>query len=303
MLLGKKFLRIAAALAVAAAAAHTAERVKAPAVQQSLLVSAAQIAKTDASTAISAGSGVPKSASLSTAVENPVGDLTGITPVAATTPPAAGDSCRPELQLSVLPGAMIHLSLAAPCNRGERFIVRHAGLAFSDRIRADGFATVSLPAMRPDALVAVYLQDSRLVLGKVAVPDASAYARFAIVWEPPADLDLRVTDGAKVLVGSGASIPDDQERVMALGLSSVKSPVLARVYSVPGRTLGAADITGELRITPASCGRTLRVETVYSAAGIATQAERVISVPLCGTAGDILVLKNLAPAPKLASPK
>jgi hypothetical protein len=79
--------------------------------------------------------------------------------------------------------------------------------------------------------------------------------------------------------------------------------VLARVYSVPGSDLGAADITGELRITPASCGRTLRLETVYSASGIATHAERSISVPLCGTAGDILVLKNLAPALKLAAPK
>lgn len=303
MLLGKKILRVAAALAVAAIAAHTAERLKAPAVEQSLLVSAAQIATAELSPDPSADSAVPKSASLSNASQDRVGDLTGITSVAATTAPAGGDRCRPELQLSALPGAMIRLAVAAPCNRGERFIVRHAGLSFSARTQADGRATVTLPALRTDALVAVYLQDSRLILGKVAVPDAAAYARFAIVWEMPAELELRVTDGDKVLVGSAAPVMGDEQRVIALGLDTVQSPVLARVYSVPGSSLGEADITGELRITPASCGRTLRVESVYSAAGIATHTERSISVPLCGTAGDILVLKNLAPAATLAAPK
>lgn len=232
-----------------------------------------------------------------------MGKLTGITPVAAATPPAGGDRCHPTLELAPLPGAMIYLSLDAPCNRGERIIVRHSGLSFSLKTQADGRTAVTLPAMRSDAMVAVYLQDARLVLGKVAVPDASAYARFAIVWELPAELELRVTEGNKVLVGSTAAAVEDGGRVIALGSADVQSPVLARVYSVPGKVLGEADITGELRITPASCGRTLRVETIYSLSGIATHSERTISVPLCGTAGDILVLKNLAPAPKLAAPK
>ena len=302
MFIGKKVLQVGAALAIAAAAAHTAERLKAPAVEQSLLDSAARLATTEISPAPPAVSAVPKSASLETSGEDRVGDLTGITPVAATTPPAGGDRCRPELQLAALPGAMIHLSLVAPCNRGEAFVVRHAGLAFSARTQADGLATLSLPALRKDAQVVVYLQDSRLVLGKVEIPDAADYARLGIVWEVPAELELRVTQGDKVLVGT-APAPGTAPRVIALGLPTVQSPVLARVYSVPGTRLGEADITAELRITPATCGRTLRVDTVYSSGGIATTDDQAISVPLCGTAGDILVLKNLAPAPKLAAPK
>jgi hypothetical protein len=152
-------------------------------------------------------------------------------------------------------------------------------------------------------MVAVYLQDSRLVLGKVAVPEAAGYSRLALVWEPPADLELRVTDGYKVLVGNSTPMPGEEQRVIALGQESMQSPVLARVYSVPGTDLGQVDITGELRITPASCGRTLRLETVYSSGGVATHAERAISVPLCGTAGDILLLKNLGAPLKLAAPK
>lgn len=287
-------------MGVAAIAAHTAERLKAPADDQSLLVTAAQLAEQDQPVATE--SPIPQSASLKSPVKQGMGDLIGITSVAATAVPAGDGPCQPHVALSALPGAMIHLSLAAPCNRGERVVVRHSGLSFSLKTQADGTATVTLPALKSDALVAVYLQDSRLVLGKVTVPDAGNFARFAVMWEPPADLELRVTDGDKVLVGSSTPTGETQQ-VIALGSTTVPSPVLARVYSVPGATLGHADITAELRITAESCGRTLRVETVHSAQGLAVADERSVSVPLCGTAGDILVLKNLAPALTLAAPK
>lgn len=303
MLPGKKILRITAAVVVAAAAAHTAERLRAPAVEQSLLISAAQLASDDRRAKPLGDPAVPKSASLSGTGETGLGELISITSVAASTPAAGSDRCRPDLQLDASPGAMIRVALVAPCNRGERVVLRHAGLSFTAKLQADGLATILLPALKSDAMVAAYLQDSRVLLGKVTVPDAAAYARYAIVWEPPAELELRVTDGDKVLVGSTATAVGDAQRVIALGVSSVPSPVLARVYSVPGHDLGRADITGELRITADSCGRTLRLETVHSVAGVATPAERSITVPLCGTAGDILVLKNLVPGPKLAIPK
>jgi hypothetical protein len=300
MLWGKKALRVTAAIAVAFGAAHTAEKLKAPAIEQSLLATAAERAVEDQAAATML-SPVPESASLSTPTNAAVGDVIGITSVAATTPVPVGEECQPRLVLSPLPGAMIEATLSAPCNRGERIVVRHSGLSFSALTKADGVATLVLPAMRTEAMVAVYLQDSRLVLGRVTVPDAAVYARYGITWDSPVDLELRVTDGNKVLVGSAATAGIEQ-RVMALGQSNLPSAVLAQVYSVPGRELGDADITAELRITPANCGRTVRVDMVHSVGGLATQSEQTISVPLCGTAGDILVLKNLAPALKLAAP-
>lgn len=300
MLWGKKVLRVSAVLAVAFGAAHTAERLKAPAAEHSLLLTAAEA--TRESHPATAARAVPDSASLSSPADPGIGEVIGITSVAATAPSASGEACQAQLTLEPLSGAMIEARLTAPCNRGERFVVRHSGLSFTAQIKADGLATVTLPALRTDAMVAVYLQDSRLVLGKVSVPDATRYARYAITWDSPVELELRVTDGAKVLVGSGV-VSGSAQAVMALGQTNLPSPVLSRVYSVPGRDLGDADITGELRITPATCGRTLRVETVHSIGGVATATEKTIAVPLCGTAGDILVLKNLAPALKLAAPK
>lgn len=303
MLWGKRVLRVTAVLAVAFGAAHTAEHLKAPAVEQPLLMTAAEMAQDDRAVAAATGrSAVPESASLSTPADPGLSDVIGITSVAAAAPPASGEACQPQLALTALPGAMIEAQLTAPCNRGERIVVRHSGLSFSAQTKADGLATVVLPALRSEAMVAVYLRDSRLVLGRVTVPDAADHARYAITWDSPIELELRVTDGDKVLVGSTTTAGTGQ-RVMALGQVNGAAPVLARVYSVPGKDLGDADIAGELRITPATCGRTLRVETVYSAGGVATQTEQTITVPLCGTAGDILVLKNLAPALKLAAPK
>ncbi|WP_438706468.1 hypothetical protein [Tabrizicola sp.] len=288
---------------VAFSAAHTAEKLRAPAVEQSLLLSAAQAA-TEARQSVSpTDASIPKSASLSGSPTGDLGAITGITSVAGTVPPANGDRCSPELTLAAAPGAMIQLTLSAPCNRSEKIVVRHSGLSFSARTGSDGRAVAVLPALKSEAMVAVYLNDARLVLGKVDVPDAASYTRFAIVWEHPTELELRVNEDGKVLVGSDVLSGGAAHPVMALGSTSVQSPVLARVYSVRGEDFGAADITGELRITPATCGRTLRVETVLSVAGTVTPAERSISVPLCGTSGDILVLKNLAPALKLAAPE
>jgi hypothetical protein len=304
MLWGKKALRIFAAVAVAIAAAHTAESLKGQEAQQSVLLTAAQRAEADpAPGAMPAASAVPVSASLSGSRGDALGDLVGITSVAATTPADRGDHCLPSMQLTAVAGAMIHLSLTAPCNRDERIVVRHSGLSFATRTRSDGAATILFPALKSDATVALYLADARLVLGRVAVPDMSGYSRYAIMWEWPAEVELRVTDGEKVLIGTAPAIGGSVPRVMALGSPDVQSPLMARVYSVPGRGLGKATLTGELRITPASCGRTLRVETVQSAGGVTNVEERAVAVPLCGTAGDILLLKNLGAALTLAAPK
>lgn len=304
MLWGKKVLRITAAVAVAALAAHTAESQKGQGSAQSLELAGFQLLATvrGATTGAAVGA-IPQSASLGAASDGGLGNLTGITPVAASTPAVAGDQCRPALQLQAAPGAMISLSLIAPCNRNERFVIRHSGLSFATRTGSDGSASILVPALKSDALVAVYLAESRLLLGKVTVPDAASYTRFAVTWEWPAEVELRATDGNRVLVATAGSVAGEPSRVMSFGSPDVQSPVMAHVYSTPGRDLGDVSLSAELRITPASCGRTLRLATVHAANGRAMAQEREVAVPLCGTAGDILLLKNLSPALKLATPK
>jgi hypothetical protein len=304
MLWGKKVLRVVAAVAVAFAAAHTAESRKGQATEEPLVTVEAKQVKATSSTIVLGGVGmVPKSASLAGPTGNGLDDLVSITPVAGTTHSSGGDHCRPRMDLAPAPAAMILMSLSAPCNRNERIVVRHSGLSFTARTEPSGNLRVLLPALKADAMVAVYLADARLVLGRVQVPDVTLYTRYAIAWEWPAELELRATDGDLVLAGSAASFTGGARQVISLGVADVQSPVMASVYSVPGKDLGDVDLTGELRITPASCGRTVRLGVMYSAAGQVSAQDEMVAVPLCGTAGDILMLKNLGATLKLAAPK
>jgi hypothetical protein len=296
---GKKVLRGSAVLLVAFAAGHIAETLKASDVAGAPVLDEPQRAELLHSGAGSIDEAIPQSASLSAGARPGLTDVVGIVPVAATTD-TPQDGCTPALQLVAAPEAMIELSLTAPCNRGERIVVRHSGLAFSARTNPEGKAELMVPALKVDALVAVYLEGSRLALGKVEVPDAANFTRLALIWDVGADFELRMTEGDHVLVGTNAATDATARKIIPLGLVSVQNPVLARVYSTPGASLGDAQITAELQITPVTCGRTLQVETLLSLNGKVTQSERSVAVPLCGTSGDILVLKNLPPDPTLA---
>lgn len=304
MLWAKKVLRITAAVAVAALAAHTAESQKGHGPARSPVLAAAErLSPARPSPEATGAAGVPPSASLGAPTDAPLGKLIGITPVAAPAPAGASDQCRPVMQLQAAPGAMILVSLSAPCNRSERIVLRHSGIAFATRTDAGGSARMLIPALKPEAMVAVYLAESRLLLGKVSVPDAASYARLAVTWEWPAEVELRATEGNRVLVAAAASPAAEPARILSLGSPDVQPSVMTHIYSAPGRDLGDVSLSAELRITPASCGRTLRLGTVYAANGRTAAREREVAVPLCGTAGDILLLKNLSPAPKLAAPK
>jgi hypothetical protein len=298
---GKKLLRVTAVGLVAFAAGHTAETFKSPASARMTSSDLDEGATLRSEAALHIDNSVPRSASLSTGAGATLDDLVGIVPVAATTE-AGSDNCSPELQLAAIADAMISVSLSAPCNRGERIIVRHTGLAFAARTGADGRANLTIPALKSDAMVAVYLEGSRFALGNVLVPDVADFTRLALIWDAPAEIELRVRDGDKVLVGGSAPHVPTTPTIHEFGLATVQAPVFARVYSAPGTDLGETEITAELRINPETCGRTLRLEVLYSRNGLVALTDRQVAVPLCGTAGDILVLKNLAPTSKLAIP-
>jgi hypothetical protein len=301
MVFGKKIVRVTAALLVAFAAGHAAETLKARTGEKSISIEALKDSESDRRMRSATESAVPPAATLAAAGSPGMQDLIGITSVAATLPKPELDACSPALQLAAMPGALIHLSLSAPCNAGQRIVVRHSGLSFAVRTGSNGRVGLSLPALKQDAMVAVYLEDSRLLLGRIEVPDAGEYTRFALAWEAPTELEFRVTSGERILVGSPDVAQGAVPVVMSLGSPSVQSPLFAQVYSVPGPALDDAEITADLRITPATCGRTLRLVSLLSQNGVVSQADLPVAVPLCGTSGDILVLKNLAPKLTLAT--
>jgi hypothetical protein len=269
-------LRIVAVLSVAVATGHAVE---------TLRTGPAHAAR-DAG--VASGGGLP--------------DLAGITSVAAASDPAAPDGCAPHLALAAAPGATIDLVLTAPCDMGERVVLRHSGLSFAERVGADGQLRLRLPALVPEALVAAYFEGSQVALQSVSVPEAAQVIRFVFQAAHPLRFDLRASEAGQVFAGSSARTGQDAARgVVTLGRPSVSQPIVAQVYSFPAADLGAADVTVELRITPETCSRSFQAETLLSSGGKVDPKTVPVAMPLCGTGGDILVLKNLLPAPKLAA--
>ena len=278
----KRALRVISVLSVALAAGQVAQTMRAPA-QTGVSVTVAK-----------AGSPVQLDA---------LPALLGITPVAATTADPETTRCAPSIALAAGASAMIDLSLNAPCNRGERVVIRHAGMSFTSVTSPDGQLHLQLPALQPEALVAAYFDGSQIALGSVTVPDATEHIRFVVQMAHPAQFDLRVEEGGQVYVGSyGRTAENPARRILPLGSGTVAQPLLAQVYSFPADDQAAGDLTVELKITAETCSRTLPAETLLARGGKVTSTKLAVAVPLCGTSGDILVLKNLLRDLKLAVP-
>jgi hypothetical protein len=219
--------------------------------------------------------------------------LSDITSVAGTVGTLGQDGCAVRLTLAPAPGAMIDLALSAPCNLGERVVVRHSGLSFTASIGGEGQLRLQLPALEADALVATYLEGAEIVLAKVMVPDASDYFRFAVQMPYPSQFDLRAKEGEQVYVSGKASLEGNQRRILSLGSLKSAKPMVAQVYSVLKSDLADPELIVEVRISSENCGTSIPAETILSNAGAVSSQRLDVEVPPCGASGDILLLKNL----------
>lgn len=292
----KRLLRVTAVLSVAFATGQAVESLRA-----SSLVADAPLGTSGGLHAMN--DHLPSSASLYAGDAGPLPDLMGITPVAAATERPETDACTPSLALSAADGAMIDLELRAPCDAGERIVIRHSGISFTALMGLDGRLLLSLPALEREALVAAYFEGSAIALAKVVVPDAGDQARFAFQVPYPVDFQLRAEEGDTIHVGgAGGAGWTPASRIMTLGSEAVVQPITAQVYTFPGIDLGSSTLSVDIRVNDQVCSRSFVAEARISQGGGVTAMTLPIVLPICGTAGDILVLKNLMPDTTLAAP-
>ena len=272
-------LRVAAVFSVAVAAGHVVQAMRGPSV---------------------AANGPDVLADASRATDLPA--LSGIAQVSATT--TGNDPvCALRLDLAAAPEAMIDLTLRAPCSIGEPVEIRHSGLAFSGSIAADGKLHLSVPAMTANALVAAYVGKTEIILGQVAVTEVEHFFRLAVHMPAEVQFDLRADEGGQVFAASGQMTGTGPQRVVQLGQRRAEDGLISQVYLTALKDLGNPELTAEVRITPETCGRTVAAEIITSRSGRVTHDLREIAMPLCGTSGDILLLKNLFPDVTLATPE
>lgn len=292
----KRLLRVYTVVSIAVATGHTVETLRAASAPSGDL-SALAASVTAEPTA--RGAALPQSASLGAVNPGDLPPLVGITSVSAAADDRAPGACAPTLALMAGDAATIEVALVAPCDPGERVVIRHAGLSFTSRTGPDGRLSLQLPALEAEALVAAYFEGSEVALARLSVPGMEDKLRFAVQMAEPVQFELRADEAGQVLAAGSAT--SNAGRIAALGDASVMDAMLAQVYTFPAASLTDGSVTVEVRITPETCSRTFPAETVTSIGGKALRSGLSVAVPLCGTAGDILVLKNLVQDPTLAA--
>lgn len=212
------------------------------------------------------------------------------------------DACAVWLVVTPEPGAMLDMSLFAPCDGGERVEISHAGLHFDARLGADGQLALSLPALTVQAELTVSFDDGRTSSDATEVGDAVLHDRVAIQWQGPASLGLNAYEfGADY--GSDAHIHPANPAVpgeAARGfLTTLGDTTLAQIYSFPtGLSAQAGQVALELEIavTDESCGQPLRIDALEVLAGGEAAVRAIqLEMPDCDGQGGFLVLKNLLP--------
>lgn len=213
--------------------------------------------------------------------------------------------CMVQLQLLPQPGAMIGLSLLAPCHANERIVLRHAGLAVTGKTSASGAYFGSLPALTARADVEVLFASGDREQASLAMPDAASIHRFIVQWQDEDAFQLHAFERGAGYHGPGhysaaaTGSPETGGFITLLGDSTTELPLLAEAFSyTPGTE---AQIVLEAAITATTCGREILGETLIAEGGSVNIADLTLAMPSCDAAGDILVLKNLVEDMKLAA--
>lgn len=210
------------------------------------------------------------------------------------------EDCPVHLDLVPQDGAMLGVTLVAPCHAEERLTLSHAGLIVTAKTSATGSLFTSLPALDMAGKVTVTFADKTTEEAMMPMPELQDLQRFAVQWSGEDRFALNAfLDGATYgepghLTAQPLAMLDGITEagaaVVALGDASVPLPLLAEVYTLP--TDGKAALTIEAQVTAQTCGRELLGEMLDSRNGKVSVQDLSMAMPGCDAMGDFIVLNN-----------
>ncbi|WP_435257144.1 hypothetical protein ACSBLW_13545 [Thioclava sp. FR2] len=227
-------------------------------------------------------------------------------PVTAAVEPPPQD-CTVQFDLLPQPGAMIGLTLLAPCHGNERVVLHHAGLTVTAKTSESGTLFGSLPALSTAVEVDVRFGSGDRAITSIDMPEAEGVRRFAVQWQGGDAFQLHAFEGDAGYDEPGhfsaihSGKPGEGAFVTLLGDSTTELPLMAEVFTfAPGQD---AEVVLEAAVSAATCGREILGETLMAEDGKIEVADLTLAMPACDAIGDILVLKNLVQDMKLAAAK
>jgi len=224
-------------------------------------------------------------------------------------------TCATELTANAAPGALVELTVAAPCFANSHVTIRHAGLTFRDDLDADGNLRVDVPAMAQAATISVELRNGETHDVDVAVPELALFDRVALTWLAPGMLHIHAhefgaTDNSDGHIWAESAATADTGALgrggfmTLLGNAAVPGAQLAEVYSYPAGLVardGSIGISVEATVDEASCGREVTGHAIEIQQGETIRDVSLqLHIPECDGQFGFLMLKNLLQDLKIA---
>ena len=224
--------------------------------------------------------------------------------------------CDVSLSAEPLPAALVALELTAPCLTGERVVVHHGDLKFSDIIGADGGLAVTAPALANHATFVAILANGRGATATVDVPSLQFYERVAVQWQGETGLGLHAREyGADYNsaghVWRGAQrdvaviVEGNKGFLTRLGNETLSDSFLAEIYTFPSefaKTSGEIALSIEAEISAVNCEQEISATSIeVRGAGQVEVHDLSFEMPSCDAMGELLVLKNLLQDLKIAA--
>lgn len=222
--------------------------------------------------------------------------------------------CETGFTAMAAPGAMVELTLEAPCYKGQMVDIFHAGMRFSEEINANGLMQVSVPAMEEDAFFNALFTDGTTQSTDILMLTVSDYQRSALYWKGNAGFALYALENGAAYGSDGhvsAESPFAASRGVAgqggflTELGQNVDGYHSVVYSYPAMlmdTAPAPEISIEAQVQDNTCGTEIAATFMgNSVAGGLDTTPLIMAVPGCDAVGEFLVLKNLAQDLRIAA--
>lgn len=188
-------------------------------------------------------------------------------------------TAAPKLSVAVAEGALLTVTLDAPCQKGARATLSHAGFRFTVRLDDHGHYLAVLPALDAAGQVTAAFAEGGVLTAAQSVPDLGDQRRLAL--QRPKTMRISAKGTARLTFLGDAGLPD---------------PLLVQIVDLDPPAGADGDATSLLLIadvTPESCNHDLMVRTLVIRAKAAPQSDAILlSMPACGadTAGAHLSL-------------
>jgi len=218
-----------------------------------------------------------------------------------------GIACKTRLNATAIPGAIVRLSLTAPCFPNSEVQIFHGKLRVTLMTDHIGNLRANIPAFESKARFLVRLADATRLTATVPVPDLENFDRVAIQWTGRynATLLALTATGKTHLPHLRADQPGEVAHALRTGTGfmvrlgdlAAKTPRFAEIYSLPKTGPTGQKVIGfavRASATATTCGQGEIIQTFRSKGGRLVGASGLqFKLPDCGQKNQSVVLDNV----------